>query len=213
MIRTAVLALALAATPVSAASVTQLQVKVVTGGQELAAGSRVELRLYEAGKDVRRMSLTHGEAWPRDSTLVIPVTLSAPLDPRTVVRFGLYYQAASPLAPSWEVVSAEVDLPTSGGPPERLLDATLTGVISRQGELATVERDLGTLTCITDADCDDHRRCNGQERCAPDRAGADARGCVKGAPLVCPVNQVCIDERGCRGLDGGAPKADAAASQ
>ena len=56
------------------------------------------------------------------------------------------------------------------------------------------------MTCVSDADCDDHRRCNGRERCAPRSAGADARGCVSGQPTVCPVNQVCSE--------GGAALAD-----
>ena len=55
------------------------------------------------------------------------------------------------------------------------------------------------MICITDAECDDHRNCNGLERCAPQRRDADARGCVKGLPVVCPVNQVCSEEAGCRG--------------
>ena len=193
----------------AAAAVEQLQVRVITGPEELAAGSSVELRIYETGKGVRRLPLTHGEAWPRDSTRVIPLTLAEPLDPRDVVRFGLYYRAASPLSRPWEVVSADVDLASGGAAPQRLLNATLSGVIARQGELATEARDLGSMLCLTDADCDDHRRCNGQELCAPRSVGADARGCVRGAPLVCPVNQVCGEAHGCRGLD--APKSAPAA--
>jgi hypothetical protein len=198
-----------------AAPVTHIQVRVVTGPEELTAGSVVELRLYEAGKSVRRFPLAHGEAWARDSTRVIPLTLPEPLDPRAVLRFGLYYRSASPLSPAWEVVAADVDLSSGRAPPELLLNATLSGVISRQGELATEEREAGSVTCATDADCDDHRKCNGHERCAPRSAGADARGCVKGSPMVCPVNQVCTEERGCRGVEGAAnpsaPTADAAA--
>jgi len=184
-----------------AAPVTHIQVKVITGAEELTAGSFVELRIYEAGKAVRHLPLTHNDLWPRDSTLVIPLTLNEALDPRGVVRFGLYYRAANPLTPPWEVVSAEVDLAPGSDSPVRLLDATLSGVIARQGELASDEREASAVTCSTDADCDDHKNCNGHERCAPRSAGADARGCVKGAPLVCPVNQVCTEAHGCRGLD------------
>ena len=184
-----------------AAPVTHIQVKVITGAEELTAGSFVELRIYEAGKAVRHLPLTHNDLWPRDSTLVIPLTLNEALDPRGVVRFGLYYRAANPLSPPWEVVSAEVDLAPGSDSPVRLLDATLSGVIARQGELASDEREASAVTCSTDADCDDHKNCNGHERCAPRSAGADARGCVKGAPLVCPVNQVCTEAHGCRGLD------------
>jgi hypothetical protein len=188
-----------------AAAVTHIQVRVVTGAAELTAGSLLELRIYEAGKAARHLPLTHGEAWPRDSTRIIPLALAEPLDPRAVLRFGLYYRAASPLAPAWEVVAAEVELSSRGAAPERLLNATLTGVLERQGELATEEREPGTMACISDADCDDHRSCNGHERCAPRSAGADARGCVKGVPVVCPVNQVCTEDHGCRGVETAAP--------
>jgi hypothetical protein len=143
--------------------------------------------------------LTHGESWPRDSTRVIPLTLSEALDPRSVLRFGLYYRAASALAPPWEVVAADVDLSAGHPPAELLLGATLSGAIDKQGELATVERDVSTMVCVTDQDCDDHRSCNGRERCAPRSPSADARGCVKGTPVVCPVNQVCSEGRGCVG--------------
>jgi hypothetical protein len=188
-----------------AAPVTEIQVRVITGAQELTAGSLLELRIYEAGRPPRHLPLTHGESWPRDSTRIIPVGLGEPLDPRSVLRFGLYYRAASPLAPPWEVVAAEVELPAPGAAPKRLLNATLTGVIERQGELATEEREPGTMACVNDADCDDHRSCDGHERCAPRNAGADARGCVKGLPVVCPVNQVCTEDHGCRGIEGAAP--------
>jgi hypothetical protein len=189
----------LGATAAKAVPVSRLEVRVVTGAQELTAGSDLELRIYEAGKSVRRLPLVHGEAWLPDSTHLVPVKLSDELDPRNVIRFALYYRAGSPLAPAWEVVSADVELPSGQASPERLLDATLSGVISRQGELATLDRDQAALRCNSDADCDDHRTCNGKERCAPRTAGADARGCVKGSPVVCPVNQVCGEGVGCIG--------------
>ena len=185
--------------------VSHLEVRVVTGAQELSAGSSLELRIYETGKSVRRLPLVHGEAWPRDSTHIIPVKLSDALDPRNVVRFSLYYHSASPLAPGLEIVAADVELPSTREAPERLLDATLSGVIARQGELATLDREQGTLACRSDSDCDDKRSCNGRERCAPHASDADARGCVKGTPVVCPVNQVCGEGVGCRGLVG-SPK-------
>jgi len=149
---------------------------------------------------VRRLPLTHGESWPHDSTHVIALTLSDALDPRRVLRFGLYYRAADPLAPALEIDAADVELP-GHMPPERLLDATLSGAITKEGELASAERDAGALLCADDADCDDGKACNGLERCAPRAAGADARGCVKGTPVVCPVNQVCTEGRGCLGTD------------
>jgi hypothetical protein len=188
------------ATSVQAIPVSRLEVHIVTGAEELSAGSSLELRIYEAGKNVRRLPLVNGEAWPRDSTHVIPVTLNDPLDPRSVLRFSLYYRSASPLAPGLEIVAADVELPSSAQTPERLLDTTLSGVIARQGELATTDRDQAALTCKSDADCDDKRMCNGRERCAPRSAGADARGCVKGTPMVCPVNQICGEGVGCRGI-------------
>lgn len=184
-----------------AAAVTRLQVRVVTGAAELGAGSDLELRIYEAGKSVRRLPLVHGEAWLPDSTHVVSLKLNDALDPRNVQRFALYYRAASPLAPAWEVVAADVELPSGEDASAKLLDATLSGVIARQGELATVERDLASMMCSSDADCDDHKVCNGKERCAPRTPGADARGCVKGTPVVCPVNQVCGESVGCHGTD------------
>jgi hypothetical protein len=193
----------LGAANAGATAVSRLEVRVVTGAEDLSAGSSLELRIYEAGKSVRRLPLVHGEAWPRDSTHIIPVKLNDPLDPRNVLRFSLYYRSASALAPALEIVSAEVELPSAGDLPQRLLDATLSGTIARQGELATVDRDQSALACKTDADCDDKRTCNGTERCAPHAADADARGCVKGMPVVCPVNQVCGEGVGCRGLPGG----------
>jgi hypothetical protein len=196
---------ALGAASAQAVPVSHLEVKIVTGAEELGAGSSLELRIYEAGKTVRRLPLVHGEAWPRDSTHIIPVKLSDPLDPGNVVRFSLYYRSASPLARRFEIVAADVELPSGKNSPELLLNATLSGVITGQGELATVDREQTALACRSDADCDDKRTCNGQERCAPHAPGADARGCVKGTPVVCPVNQVCSEGVGCRGVSD-APK-------
>jgi hypothetical protein len=193
--------------PARAASVSSVQVRIVTGREELPAGSVLELRIYESGRSPRHLALTHGESLPRDSTLVIPVKLSEPLDPRSVSRFGIYCRTANVADPAWEVLAADVDLAAGRGPPDHLLNATVSGVVTGQGELATDERNAGSMTCVVDADCDDHHKCNGRERCAPGAAGADNRGCVKGSPLVCPVNQVCTEEHGCRGLEGAAPAA------
>jgi len=190
---------ALIAANSQAATVSRIEVRIVNGAKELSAGSDLELRIYEAGKSVMRLPLAHGEPWLPDSTHLIPVKLSQELDPRNVVRFAIYYRAGNPLAPAWEVASADVELPTAQGSPLRLLDATLSGVISRQGELASAEREVSAMTCAGDSDCDDGRACNGRERCAPRSPGADARGCVKGAPVVCPVNQVCGEGVGCYG--------------
>src|ERR1700675_4528744 len=135
------LACTLCATIAEAVPVSRLEVRVVTGAQELSAGSDLELRIYEAGKGVRRLPLVHGEAWLPDSTHLIPLKLNEALDPRNVVRIALYYRAGSPLAPAWEVIAADVELPSGQETPARLLNATLSGVISRQGELASAERD------------------------------------------------------------------------
>jgi len=111
-----------------AAPTTRVQVRIVTGHTELAAGSVVELRIYEAGKNVVRAPLTHGESWPGDSTRLIPVILNAPIDPRAVLRFALYYRASSPLSPPWEVVAADVDAST-GLVPDLFLSSSLSGVV------------------------------------------------------------------------------------
>lgn len=194
------LVLALFSAGAGAAPVSRLQVRVVTGNQELAAGSDLELRIYETGRgSARRLSLVHGEAWLPESTHLIPVRLDEVLETRNVVRFALYYRAANLLAPPLEIVSADVEA-GEGATGTKLLNTTLTGVIARQGELASVESNAGV--CTRDADCDDHKTCNGRERCAPRTAGADARGCVKGAPVACPVNQICGEGTGCVGVDG-----------
>jgi hypothetical protein len=203
-----VLLLTLCAAAVHAVPVSRIQVRIVTGTADMSAGSYLELRIYEAGKQVRRLPLTHGESWPRDSTRVIPLTLSEALDPRNVQRFSLYYRAASPLAPPWEVVAADVDLSAGRDPQQLLLNATLSGEIAGQGELASLDRDASTMVCMTDSDCDDHKSCNGQERCAPHSPGADARGCVSGSPMVCPVNEICTEGRGCVGTGALKPLSD-----
>ncbi len=190
----------LGAAGAAAAPVSRLDVRIVTGADELAAGSSLELRIYEAGKSVRRLPLVHGESWPRNSTHLIPVKLTETLDPRNVVRFGLYYRGRKPGGAGVRGRRCRGAVAFVIGIAERLLDATLSGVISRQGELATMDREQSAMTCKSDADCDDRRACNGRERCAPHSAGADARGCVKGTPVVCPVNQVCGEGVGCRGV-------------
>ena len=102
------LACVVCAAAAEAVPVSRLEVRVVTGGAELSAGSDLELRIYEAGKNVRRLPLVHGEAWLPDSTHLIPLRLNDALEPRNVVRFALYYRSCSPLAPAWEVVSTDV---------------------------------------------------------------------------------------------------------
>ncbi len=165
----------------------------------------MELRIFEVGGWIRKLPLTHGEGWPRGSTRIIPLSLADPLDPRRVVRFSLYYRAAHPTAPTWSVIAADVDLAAGRPPAQLLLATTLSGELRGQGELASPLRDASTLMCMSDADCDDGRRCDGVERCAPRTPGADERGCVRGKPVVCPVNQICTEAHGCIGTGAKAP--------
>lgn len=188
-----------------AAPVRQLEVRIVIGAQELTLGSDLELRIYETGREVRRLPLAHAEAWLPDSTHLIPLRLSEALEPRNVQRFSLYYRPGSALSAPFEIISADVELPSSSGEPQKLLGMTLSGVIARQGELATEEREQSAGLCLSDADCDDRRACNGRERCDPHSREADARGCVKGTPVVCPVNQVCGEGIGCHGASQAPP--------
>lgn len=204
----AVSAASLFAAAAPAAPVRQVELRIVIGAEQLTAGSDLELRIYESNGVVRRLPVAHEDAWLPDSTHLIPLKLDESLEPRNVQRFAIYYRPSSALSAPFEIISADVELPSSSGEPERLLGQTLSGVIVRQGELATEDRALAAGSCSTDADCDDHRTCNGRERCAPHAAGADARGCVRGTPVVCPVNQVCGEGIGCHGL--AAPKADSA---
>jgi hypothetical protein len=192
-------------TSAAAAPVRQLEVRIVIGAEQLTTGSELQLRIYETGKEVRRLTLAHGEAWLPDSTHLIPVRLSEAMEPRNVQRFALYYRPGSALSPPLEIISADVELPSSGGAPQKLLGMTLSGVIARQGELATEDRVASDSQCRSDADCDDQRACNGRERCDPQSREADARGCVKGTPVVCPVNQVCGEGIGCHGASLAPP--------
>jgi hypothetical protein len=202
----------LMAASAAAAPVRQLEVRIVIGAQQLTTGSDLELRIYETNKEVRRLPLAHGEAWLPDSMHLIPLRLSESLEPRNVRRFALYYRPGSPLSPPFEIISADVELPSSGGEPQKLLGMTLSGVIARQGELATEDREQSAGLCLSDADCDDQRTCNGRERCAPHSREADARGCVKGTPVVCPVNQVCGEGIGCHGVSQAPPSPNSSPS-
>jgi len=191
-----------------AASTTQLQVRIVTGHLILPAGSLVELRIHENGRPLGRYPLTHGEAWPPGSTRVVPITLSEPVDTGAIARFGIYYRPATASGP-WEIANAQVSAYLPGGTWQPIGTA-LAGAIRPGDELATVDRD-GSGMCRADADCDDGRMCNGQERCAPGTRGADLRGCVAGTPVTCPVNQVCVEGAGCRGVNTAAAGATGSA--
>ena len=71
-------------------------------------------------------------------TRVIPLTLGEALDARNVQRFSLHQPRREPLAPPWEVVAADVDLSAGREPQQLLLNATLSGEIAGQGELASL---------------------------------------------------------------------------
>jgi hypothetical protein len=194
----------LGAVNAAAPPVQQVELRIVIGAEQLASGSDLELRIYESNGTVRRLPVEHAESWLPDSTHLIPLKLSEGLEPRNVSRFAIYYRPSSALAAPFEIIAADVELPSISGEPQRLLGMTISGVIAHQGELATEDRSLAGVTCFSDADCDDGRACNGREHCAPHSAQADARGCVRGTPVACPVNQVCGEGIGCHGL--AAPK-------
>lgn len=50
--------------------------------------------------------------------------------------------------------------------------------------------------CAAHADCSDGVYCNGEERCAPDEEGADARGCIAAPDPRCQPSQECSEEEG-----------------
>lgn len=190
---------ALGATPVH-----RLLVRIVTGNEGAPPGAHVELRLREAGRPERQIPIAGSAPWPAGSTRTVPVALSEPLDPDEVARFSIYYRGPAGAPPSaWEIASAEVFALSADGR-ERPLGAALQGLIRREGEISSAERAASSLACMTDADCDDGRACNGRERCEPGARNADARGCVSGTPVSCPTNQVCVERLGCRGMDGAA---------
>ena len=185
---------------VAAIPVQQVELRIVIGAEQLTPGSDLELRIYGSNGIVMRLPVAHAEPWLPDSTHLIPLKLNEGLEPQNVQRFAIYYRPSSAVAAPFEIIAADVELPSSSGDPQRLLGVTLSGVIARQGELATQDRSQAASTCLTDADCDDGRTCDGRERCAPHSANADARGCVSGTPVACPVNQVCGERVGCHGL-------------
>lgn len=192
--------LAVAPAALAAADVTRLEVRIVTGADGAGPGGHAELRVRELGKPERRIPLAPGDGWPAGSTRVVPVQLPEPIDADAVARVGIYYRAANASSPdSWEIASADV-YALRGTERVRLAGASIQGVVLREGELASAERAASSLTCVTDADCSDGRMCNGAETCQPGARNADVRGCVRAAPLSCPVNQACIEGQGCRGV-------------
>jgi hypothetical protein len=71
--------------------------------------------------------------------------------------------------------------------------ATRTG--SADGSDAGDESPVPGTPCEDDADCSDGDPCSGTERCDPDDASGDARGCVAGAPLDCSDDVACTEDR------------------
>ena len=190
------------------ALVSALDVSVTSGPAELPRGAVLELKIYEQGPVARTLVLTHGEAWPAAATRVIRVTLDRPLDPRRVRRFSLAYRAPRNGLTAWEVESAQVEW-EANGERQRLLAASLAGVVAVDRELSSADVQDHQLLCATDADCDNGRTCDGVERCEPHNRRADARGCVSGRPVTCPINQVCVEHVGCRGVGAAGATAPA----
>ena len=181
----------------SAVLVSSLDVSITSGAGALPGGATLELKIYEQGPAPRIVVLPRGGAWPAGATRLVRVRLDRPLDPRRVRRFSIaYHQPPAQLA-SWEIESAVVEWEADGRH-ERLLAATLSGVLAADRELASDEVVQAQLLCAVDADCDDGRTCDGTERCEPHNRFADERGCVSGRPIVCPVNQICVEHVGCR---------------
>src|SRR5258708_29695376 len=80
---------ALCATSAGAIPVSHLEVRVVTGADELSAGSSLELRIYEAGRSVRRLPPVPAEGWPRDYPQITPVNLHQALQPPNAEHFSI----------------------------------------------------------------------------------------------------------------------------
>ena len=205
--------LAILAPATAAPVVHRLVVRIATGAEGAPAGSTVELRVREAGRPERRLALAGGAPWPPNSTRTVSIALGEPLDPDAVARYSIYYRGPAGAAPgAWEIASADVLVSSAAGR-ETPLGAPIQGVLRGEGEISSAERAVSSLMCVTDADCDDGRACNGRERCDPAARNANARGCLAGVPVSCPTNQVCIERLGCRGTDGSAPtKAPGAAA-
>jgi hypothetical protein len=215
-----ILGLAVCAPALGVPGVYRLEVRIATGTEGAPAGAHVELRLREAGRAEQRFPLAGDAPWPAGSTRTVPIALNEPLDPDAVARFSIYYRGPAGAPASWEIASAEVFALSAEGH-EWPLGPAIRGVIRREGEISSAERAASSLMCVTDADCDDGRACNGRERCEPGARNANARGCVAGVPVACPTNQVCMERLGCRGMEGsdmakapgaGAPAASVPAS-
>ena len=178
--------------------VSALDVSITSGALPLPAGVGLDLKIYEQGPVPRIVPIPHGEPWLPGATRLVRVKLERPLDPRHVRRYSIAYRTPQALQAPWEIESAVVEW-EAGGRHERLLAATLSGTVAADREVASEDVKEAQMTCAADADCDDGRMCNGAERCDPGNRTADSRGCVSGRPLVCPVNQVCVERAGCRG--------------
>ena len=187
-----------AAAPVCAEQVRALDVTVTAGDRPFPARATLLLKIYEQGPLPRVLTVVREGEWPAGATRIVRLVLDRPLESTRVRRFALALEAAAADAAPWDVEAAYVEWQGSAGR-ERLLASNLAGVVAVGRDLASAERRDGDGRCSTDSDCSDGLDCNGAERCAPAAAGADARGCVAGRPVVCPVNTVCAEHRGCTG--------------
>ncbi len=59
----------------------------------------------------------------------------------------------------------------------------------------------GAVSCVTDVDCHDGVFCNGRERCEPESAAADARGCIAATLVPCPDGVPCNEALGICGAE------------
>jgi hypothetical protein len=83
-----------------------------------------------------------------------------------------------------------------------VVDADTAELAERQRAGSQDDGDGGpspTGPCKVDADCDDGDPCDGAERCLPDDAKSDGRGCLAGAPLDCSDEVACTKDRCVKG--------------
>ena len=186
------------AAPAVAEQVRALDVTVTGGERPFPAKATLLLRIYEQSPLPRVLTVVRDVEWPAGATRIVRLILDRPLESSRVRRFALSLEAGAADTASWDVESAFVEWQGPAGR-ERLLAANLAGVVAVGRDLASAERREGDGLCNSDGDCSDGLDCNGLERCAPHAVGADARGCVVGRPIACPVNTVCAEHRGCVG--------------
>jgi len=87
-------------------------------------------------------------------------------------------------------------------------DASSDRTVNETGSDIAISPLDSSRPCQADVDCSDNVFCNGQERCVPMSAGANAAGCVAASPpTACPNGQSC-DEAGRRCTAGCATDGD-----